>query len=69
MGFAVSSDSKESSCIVGDLGSIPGLGRSPGKVQNMWHNLNHPGCLSNILLKSEQVNTSATQRKDNKIRV
>ena len=25
------SDSKESACSVGDLGSIPGLGRSPGE--------------------------------------
>ena len=25
------SDGKESSCNVGDLGSIPGLGRSPGE--------------------------------------
>ena len=25
------SDSKESACNVGDLGSIPGLGRSPGE--------------------------------------
>ena len=25
------SDSKESACNVGDLGSVPGLGRSPGK--------------------------------------
>ena len=25
------SDSKEFACIVGDLGSIPGLGRSPGE--------------------------------------
>ena len=30
MGFPVGSDSKESSCNVGDLVSIPGLGRSPG---------------------------------------
>ena len=29
MGFAVVSDSKESSCNAGDSGSIPGLGRSP----------------------------------------
>ena len=29
-GFAGGSDSKESACHVGDLGSIPGLGRSPG---------------------------------------
>ena len=28
-GFPGSSDSKESTCNVGDLGSIPGLGRSP----------------------------------------
>ena len=26
-----SSDSKESSCNIGDLGSVPGLGRSPGE--------------------------------------
>ena len=30
-GFPDSSVGKESSCNVGDLGSIPGLGRSPGK--------------------------------------
>ena len=28
-GFPGGSDSKESTCSVGDLGSIPGLGRSP----------------------------------------
>ena len=28
LGFSGSSDSKESSCSAGDLGSIPGLGRS-----------------------------------------
>ena len=31
MGFPDSSVGKESACNVGDLGSIPGLGRSPGK--------------------------------------
>ena len=31
MGFPRGSDGKESTCNVGDLGSIPGLGRSPGK--------------------------------------
>ena len=31
LGFPGGSDSKESSCNVGDLGSIPGLGRSPGE--------------------------------------
>ena len=30
-GFPDDSDSKESACNVGDLGSIPGLGRSPGE--------------------------------------
>ena len=29
MGFPGGSDSKESACSAGDLGSIPGLGRSP----------------------------------------
>ena len=30
LGFPCGSDSKDSACNVGDLGSIPGLGRSPG---------------------------------------
>ena len=29
-GFPGGSDGKESACNAGDLGSIPGLGRSPG---------------------------------------
>ena len=31
MGFPGGSDNKESTCNVGDLGSIPGLGRAPGE--------------------------------------
>ena len=31
LGFPCGSAGKESACNVGDLGSIPGLGRSPGK--------------------------------------
>ena len=31
MGFPCGSAGKESSCNVGDLGLIPGLGRSPGE--------------------------------------
>ena len=31
LGFPGGSDGKESACIVRDLGSIPGLGRSPGE--------------------------------------
>ena len=30
IGFSGGSEGKESTCNVGDLGSIPGLGRSPG---------------------------------------
>ena len=33
MGFPHGSAGKESTCNAGDLGSIPGLGRSPGVVQ------------------------------------
>ena len=31
MGFPGGSDDKDSACSAGDLGSIPGLGRSPGR--------------------------------------
>jgi len=31
MGFPGGSDSEESACNAGNLGSIPGLGRSPGE--------------------------------------
>ena len=31
MGLPASLDGKESTCIGGDLGSIPGLGRSPAE--------------------------------------
>ena len=31
MGFPGGSDGKESACNMGDLGLIPGLGRSPGE--------------------------------------
>ena len=32
VGFPGGSDGKESACIAGDLGSIPGLGRAPGRA-------------------------------------
>ena len=44
MGFPGGSDSKESTCNSGDLGSIPGLGRSPG---GMHGNLLQYSCLEN----------------------
>jgi len=31
VGFPLGSDDKQSACNVGDLSSIPGLGRSPGE--------------------------------------
>ena len=31
LGFPGGSDGKESACSVGDLGSIPGFGKSPGE--------------------------------------
>ena len=34
MGFPGGSNGKESTCYVGDLGSIPGLGRFPGEGNN-----------------------------------
>ena len=37
MGFPGSSDGKESACSVGDLGSIPRLGRSPGEGKGYPH--------------------------------
>ena len=43
-GFPGSSDGKESACNVGDPGSIPGLGRSPGGGHG---NPLHYSCLEN----------------------
>ena len=34
LGFPDGSDGKESACNAGDLGSVPGLGRSPGEACN-----------------------------------
>ena len=46
MGFPGGSDGKESTCNVGDLGSIPGLGRSPGAGQG---NPLQYSCLENLM--------------------
>ena len=43
-GFPGSSDGKESACNEGDLGSVPGLGRSPGEGNG---NLLQYSCLKN----------------------
>ena len=44
LGFPGGSDGKESACNAGDLGSIPGLGRSPGEGNG--NPLQYP-CLEN----------------------
>ena len=46
LGFPGGSDSKESACNAGDLGSIPGLGRSPGEGNGnpLWYS-----CLENSI--------------------
>ena len=46
LSFPGGSDSKESVCEVGDLGSIPGLGRSPGEENG---NPRQYSCLENSM--------------------
>ena len=46
MGFPCSSVGKESASSAGDLGSIPGLGRSPGEANG--NPLQYP-CLENLM--------------------
>ena len=46
MGFPRGSDGKESACNAGDLGSNPGLGRSPGEGNG--DPLQYP-CLENLM--------------------
>ena len=50
MGFPYGSDGKESACSVGDLGSIPGLGRSSGGEHG--NPLQH-SCLENPMDRGE----------------
>ena len=45
-GFPGGSDGKESNCNAGDLGSIPGLGRSPG--QGKGHPLQYSGLVNSM---------------------
>ena len=49
-GFPAVSDSKEFACNVGDLGLIPGLGRTPGEEQG---NPLQYSCLKNPMDKEE----------------
>ena len=51
LGFPGGSDGKESACNVGDLGSIPGLGRSPGGGHD---NPLQYSCLENPQIRAEE---------------
>ena len=55
MGFPGGSDGKESTCHVGDLGSIPGLGRSPGEGNSyplQYSGLeNSTDCIAHVVAK------------------
>ena len=61
MGFSSGSDGKESACSAGDLGSIPGLGRSPAE----WNgNPLQYSCLENSLDRGAWVGYSPWGLKD-----
>ena len=60
MGFPGGSAGKESTCKVGDLGSIPELGRSPGG----WHGDPLHFCLENPHGQRSLVGYSPSRDKD-----
>ena len=57
--FPGGSDSKESACNVGDLGSIPGLGRSPGEGNG--YPLQYSGLENSMDCRVHGVTKSQTQ--------
>ena len=60
MGFPAGSGGKESACNTGDLGSIPGLGRSPGEGKG--YPLQYSD-LANSWVAENQTQLSLWQRK------
>ena len=58
MGLSGGSAGKESTCKVGDLGSIPGLGRSPGETEG--YSFQYSG-LENSMEEVHGVSKSRTQ--------
>ena len=62
MGFSCGSASKESACNVGDLGSIPGLGRSPGEGKG--HSVQYCGLENSMDCIVHGVAKSWTQLSD-----
>ena len=62
MGFPGGSDGKESACKAGDLGLIPGLGRSPGEGNGNPHQYS---CLENPMDRGAwRVQSMGSQESD-----
>ena len=61
MGFPGGSDSKESACSGGDLGSTPGLGRAPGGGHG---NPLQYSCLENLYVQRSLVSYSPRDCKE-----
>ena len=62
IGFLGGSDGKESACNVGDVGLIPGLGKSPGKGKG--HPFLYPGLENSMDCIVHGVAKSQTQLSD-----
>ena len=62
MGFPGGSAGKESACNPGDLGSIPGLGRSPGEGKG--YRLQYSGLENSVNYRVHGVTKSRTQLSD-----
>ena len=62
MGFPCGSAGKESTCNVGDLGSIPGLGRSPGEGKG--YSLQYSGLENSMDYVVHGVKKSLTRLSD-----
>ena len=62
MGFPCGSAGKESACNVGDLGSVPGLGRSPGEGKG--YPLQYSGLENSMGCIGHGVTNSQTQLND-----
>ena len=62
LGFSGGSDSKESVCNAGDLGSIPGLGRCPGEGKG--HPLQYSGLENSMDCIVHGITKNQTQLSD-----
>ena len=62
LSFPGGSDGKESACNTGDLGSIPGLGRSPGEGNS--YPLQYSGLEKSMDCMAHGVAMSQTQQRD-----